>query len=151
MSWIRKYPFGNEDALEIMLEYVSREAEVRGHPLTSDETALLRSETFDPNVDPNTESRLLELVESIVEREAAEVGSDNYKIRNFSNAIEWAGDMQYPYIVHLAEHVITGRPSTRSTRKGRIWGLIRLFATGFAIVLVMLLVVSVIGILSEKH
>jgi hypothetical protein len=145
LSWIRKYPFGEEDALDIMLEFMDFEAQRNGLPLTEEEKQLLRSET--PKVAPDQEPRLLGMVKAILEREMSSDQSPDYKKRNFGNAIEWAGDISYPYVVQLAERA-SGRASV-STRS-KLGYLVRLVMTGLVIVFIMLLVVGIVGIVSDK-
>jgi hypothetical protein len=153
MNWIRKNPFGDEDPLEIMIGCVAAEAKEQGKELTGEDVALLRAEYYvvdpenDTKVDRSAELRYMALVKAVLEKEAAsETGS-----KRFTNAIEWAGDQQYPYVVALAELCITGEDPGPRVRRGRLADQFFLLATGLAVVLAMFLIVTIVGILSEKR
>ncbi|MCU1308256.1 MAG: hypothetical protein JWN45_2951 [Acidobacteriaceae bacterium] len=150
MSLIRKYPFGDEDPVEVMVEEVAAEASRQGSSLTVEERALLASERpKKSSISTEADNRMAQFITAIIAREAEdqEINAD-YRKRSFSNAIEWAGDMQYPYVVELAEKAIfayqAAHPQLRRRRIVR-----DTFSVFFAAVL-LIVVFSVVGVLISK-
>lgn len=104
MAWIRKSPFGRgEDPKEFMIDIFVREALTEGWVVTEEERRTLAGEITAHDVPEGFHNRTLSLVRRVIEREK-ETGESNNP-RSFTGAVEWAGDMEYPYIVQLAEHV----------------------------------------------
>lgn len=100
MSWIRKSPFGrDEDPAEFMISILAEEAAFEGFPFTDEERKLLREER--PDVTPEFDCRVRCLVGKIFRRENEKGKVEN--LRSFSGAVEWAGDLEYPYIVQICE------------------------------------------------
>ena len=125
MSWIRRNPFTEEDPVQVMIDAVAVEAENQGSFLSAAEKELLAQERYKSPVDPLQEERLKSLVNAVVLREIndAEINSD-YRKRSFLNAIEWAGDLQYPYVVQLAERSMIEYQDSHGLRKERVFNKI---------------------------
>jgi hypothetical protein len=153
VSFFRKYPFASEDPLDIMLEKVEEQARQEGAPLTADEQRLLRAE-YDRNVavDSVREVRFRKLVSRILdaERSDAQISSD-YRKRSFGNAIEWAGDRAYPYVVHLAEEdVRKWSDSHPEPLRAHVMDKLRLLGWALAVVLGMFTVIVLIAFLTNN-
>jgi len=87
-----------------MIRLVSEHAILSGTPLNDFERALLASEN--PAVDETTEKRLRALIGSLIASQKSS-GQDGDP-RSFANAIEWASEGKWPYVVAIAAAEITG-------------------------------------------
>lgn len=103
MKIIKRNPFEAEPK-KAMIEDVVSEADLSGEPLSNHELTILATEN--PEVDDRTEARLRHLVAKVIRRQKESGQAEHLK--SFVNAVEWAGDGEYPYVVALAEAEITG-------------------------------------------
>jgi hypothetical protein len=103
-AWIRKSPFTTIDPKREMIRLVSEQANLTGTPLSEFELAFLSS--ANPQVDETTERRLRDLVVGVIDNQRSS-GQDRDP-KSFVNAIEWAGDGEWPYVVAIAVAQITG-------------------------------------------
>lgn len=145
---IRRYPFGKENALDIMISEVIRQAVQENQQLTETDVQLLKTD-FNPKrrtVSPADEARFKFLVERVIEREeAVPKVKNNWKVRSFSNALEWAADQRYPYIAHLAEECFRERQGL-SPRQDALRALFQLFSVIVMIVVVIFLVIHLVSL-----
>ena len=130
-----------------MIQSVVIEAEKQGELLSNGDIELLNS-SRPTNVSGESESRLLLWVGKIIERER--LAGDFYEEdRTFSNAIEWAGDREYPYVVELAERYFCENPGLQP-KGGLLKDKLYLLITGVVLVVLMFLVVAIVGFLTDK-
>jgi len=106
MVWIRKNPFDTDPKIE-MIKFVSEQANLAGASLTDEERTILASEN--PDVDQVTEQRLRALVRGVIVAQRA--SGEEADRKSFVNAVEWVTDLEYPYVVALAEAELTGSHS----------------------------------------
>lgn len=97
MKIIKKNPF-DVDPKKAMIEAVASEANLSGEPLSDNELTILAAEN--PEVDDRTEDRLRRLVAKVIKRQQESGQSEDPK--SFVNAIEWASDLEYSYVLALA-------------------------------------------------
>jgi hypothetical protein len=106
-GWLSANPFTTDPKMQ-MIAFLAEEANISGQPLTDWERRILAAEN--PDVDEKTERRLKTLVEAVVARQKRSgLESDSH---SFMNALPWAGDREYPYVVALAETEAAGAART---------------------------------------
>jgi len=127
-----------------MINFVADAAKQSGAPLTDDERSILAAEN--PDVAPATEKRLRGLVAKVI-AEQKQTGQENER-KSFVNAIEWAGDGEYPYVVALAEAEITESQSIDRVIR-REYPISPLLATIGCLVLV-LLAIGIVVLVVDK-
>jgi len=145
---VKKSPFSrDEDPKVVMIDYVRREAASRGEPLSEPEVLLLSKES--KNVPEETRVRLKALIELIVERERYSDASISDP-KSFINSMGWAGDMQYPLVVQLAEEVFCENPGPGEAKGNRFLDKVLLVAAAAMVVLLMFGVVYLLSAVSER-
>jgi hypothetical protein len=105
MGWFIRSPFGrDEDPTHHMVDLLSKEAERAGTPLTDlDKETLAEERSSVKPLPDDLRDRAKELIARIFEAELS-----NEFVRGpkcFSSSLQWAGDLDYPNIVALAEEV----------------------------------------------
>ena len=150
---IRSYPFGKEDATEIMVSEVAREAEAQGCPLTEAERSEL-SQDVNPKDDdvPGYQRRVYELIKVVIEKEMADPALKDWRTRSFVNAIEWATDMNYPLVGHLAIIAFDERRGKlpQPKRKHSVVDRLLLVLTGIGVFIGMIFIVNIASRLSQR-
>jgi hypothetical protein len=145
-----KNPFANhEDAVEHMIELLSKEAEHAGAPFNADERKILRSKASSGEAVPEELRRKsTTLIQQILSREqAADTGSDP---KSFNNSLGWAGESSYPNIVALTEEVVmSGTGDLRL--HGRRWAKDQIQLLGCAVVVILLMLLLVAGLAFVFH
>jgi len=136
MAWIRKNPFDTDPKIE-MIKFVSEQANLSGVSLTNEERTILASEN--PDVDQVTEQRLRGFVRGVIANQKAS-GQDADR-KSFVNAIEWVTDLEYPYVVALAEAELTGSHSVDQIVRRSYSGMwvIGVSLAGAALIIVLFL------------
>lgn len=147
MAWIRKLPFDpDEDPKAAMIREVAEEAVRTGTPLSEVERQLLATEvTRGFRVPDETHARLQELVCNIVKRQF-ETGEAERNPCCLVAAVEWAGDIEYPYVVDLAERAVTVSRPPQTMRRGAM-DLVGLILCGVAVVLLLMTIPLLLEVL----
>jgi len=146
MTFIRRNPFRDVDPKMTMIDVVAAEAADEGHALSENERSWLACER-PKELPPDARERLKGIIEKIIERERWSEEARNNP-RSFINAIEWAGDQEYPYVVELAEEVFCDNPGPEAgLQSPRTWlkDKAQLIVTALVLVAIMFAIVMVAG------
>jgi hypothetical protein len=149
MSWRRKSPFSSsQDAVNHMVDLLSREAERAGTPLTADEKkALLRDRSRRNPLPEVIRQKAVDLIGKIFATEDLNESVEDPK--SFSSSMYWADGAGYSNILAVAEDVAcdTGRTSYPQLHGWKLFkDRAQLIGCGLLAVLLMLVVVMVAGV-----
>lgn len=129
-----------------MIQEVAEEADRTGRPLSEVERQLLATEVRRGlRIPDETHTRLQELVSNIVKRQF-ETGEAERNPCCLVAAIEWAGEMEYSYVVDLAERAVTASRPPQSTRRGAM-DFVGLILVGIAVVLLLMTIPLLLEVL----
>lgn len=154
MIWIRKSPFGGQEAAaEHMIVLLSQEADRHGTPLNETEKKMLASESARGDPFPeDLKLRSHKLIGKILEREkTTDIKNDP---KSFLASFEWASDNAHSQIVALTEEVITGGGFGHLPPvHGRRWirDRAQLIGCGLLLVLAMMLIVAICGLIFQRR